>query len=117
MNTADQLEYYLSNGARIVLGEFLKCIYLELFERRHNISRILQAIAGRNIRRALEMFEAILTSGHLSAEAITSNVKGAGEIAIPEYTVLKILMRTEYRFFSDNSGFIANIFFCSDDWQ
>jgi hypothetical protein len=121
-HTEERMEYVLNNGARIVypnsmLGEFLKGIYLEIFERRHNISRVLQGIAGRDVRRALEMFEAILTSGHLSSEAITSNVKGAGTIAIPEYTVLKILMRTEYRFFSDTSGFISNIFYCDDDWQ
>jgi hypothetical protein len=43
-----------------------------------------------------------LNSGHLSADAITSHAKGAGEIIVPEYTILKILMRTEYRFFSEN---------------
>jgi hypothetical protein len=98
-------------------GQFLKEIYLELFERKHNLSRVLQGIAGRDVRRALEMFVSILTSGHLREEAITSLVKGAGEIAIPEYTVLKIRMRTEYRFFSDNSGFISNIFYFDEEWE
>lgn len=121
-NTQDRLEYFLGSGAKIVypksmLGEFLKGIYLELFEHKHNVSRILQGIAGRDVRRALEMFVAILTSGHLREEAITSSAKGAGEIAIPEYTVLKILMRTEYRFFSDNSGFVSNLFYLDDDWE
>jgi hypothetical protein len=78
-----------------MLGEFLKSIYLELFERRHNVSRILQALAGRNIRQALEMFVSILNSGHLREEAITSTAVGAGGIAIPEFRVLRILMRTE----------------------
>lgn len=121
-HTDDRLEYSLSSGARIVypnsmLGEFLKGIYLEIFERKQNVSRILQGIAGLDVRRALEMFVAILTSGHLTAEAITSSAKGAGEIAIPEYTVLKILMRTEYRFFSDASGFVTNLFHCDENWQ
>jgi hypothetical protein len=100
-----------------MLGEFLKGIYLELFERKHNVSRILQGIAGRDVRRALEMFVAILTSGHLREEAITSSARGAGGIAIPEYTVLKILMRTEYRFFSDHSGFVSNVFHLDDAWE
>lgn len=121
-HTEDRLDYRLGNGAKIsypnsMLGEFLKGIYLELFERRHNVSRILQGIAGADVRRALDMFVSILTSGHLSTDAITSSAKGAGGIAIPEYTVLKILMRTEYRFFSDTSGFVANIFYCSDEWE
>jgi hypothetical protein len=121
-HAGERLEYYLGSGAKIVypnsmLGEFLKSIYLELFERKHNLSRILQGIAGRDVRHALEMFVSILNSGHLREEAITSTVKGAGMIAIPEYTVLKILMRTEYRFYSDVSGFVSNIFHCEDDWE
>jgi hypothetical protein len=121
-NSPDTLEYHLNSGMRIrypnsMLGEFLKSIYLELFERRHNISRILQALAGRNIREALEMFVSILNSGHLGEEAITSTAVGARGIAIPEYRILRILMRTEYRFFNHNSGFVSNIFHFDEDWQ
>jgi hypothetical protein len=99
-----------------MLGDFLKSIYLELFDRKHNVSRVLQGLAGRDVRRALDMFVSILNSGHLREEAITSTVKGAGGISIPEYRVLKILMRTEYRFFNDNSGFVANIFDFNEAW-
>ncbi len=121
-HAAEKLEYVLDSGARIVypkglLGEFLKEIYLELFGRRRNISWILEGIAGRDVRRALEMFVSILNSGHLSEEAITSNVRGAKSILIQERLVLKILMRTEYRFFSKGSGFITNIFDFNDDWE
>lgn len=118
----NRLEFTLDNGAKIVyprtmLGEFLKGIYLELFVNKHNAGRVLQGIAGRDVRRALEMFVSILNSGHLSAEAITSHAKGARGIAVPEYMILKILMRTEYRFFSENSGFVSNIFYFDDDWE
>ena len=118
-NTPQTLEYSLSNGARIIypnsmLGEFLKGVYLELFDRKHNVSRVLQGLAGRNVRRALDMFVSVLNSGHLQEEQITSVAKGAGGIAIPEHRVLKILMRTEYRFFSEFSGFVSNIFHIED---
>jgi hypothetical protein len=121
-NTPNTLEYSLSSGIRIrypntMLGDFLKSIYLELFDRKHNVSRVLQGLAGRDVRRALDMFVSILNSGHLQEEAITSTAKGAGGIAIPEYRILKILMRTEYRFFNDNSGFVANIFHSEEDWE
>src|SRR6185369_13305307 len=49
--------------------------------------------------------------------AITSTAVGAGGLAIPEYRVLRILMRTEYRFFNNNSGFVSNIFYFDEDWQ
>lgn len=118
----EKLEYTLQSGVRIVypnnmLGQFLRGVYLDLFEKRHNVSRILQGIAGRDVRRALEMFVSILQSGHLKEESITSVAKGAGEFSIQEWTVLKILMRTEYRFFNDNSGFVKNIFYTDSQWE
>ena len=94
-NSPDTLEYHLSSGMRIrypnsMLGQFLKSIYLELFDRRHNVSRILQGLAGRDVRRALDMFVSILNSGHLGDDAITSTAIGARGIAIPEYRILRI---------------------------
>jgi len=119
-NSPDILEYHLSSGMRIrypnsMIGEFLRSIYLELFDRQHNVSRILQGLAGRDMRRALDMFVSILNSGHLRDESITATAVGG--IAIPEYRVLRILMRTEYRYFNNDSGFVSNIFYFDEDWQ
>jgi hypothetical protein len=120
--TEDRLSYELPNGIRISypntrVGEFLKGLYVDIFHNRKNISRVLQGLAGADVRKALDMFVAILTSGHLGEDALTSQMQGAGSIAIPEYTVLKILMRTEYRFFSDSSGFVKNIFGFEQEWE
>jgi hypothetical protein len=119
---ADVQSYTLPTGFRITypksaVGTFLRELYLELFERTHNIPRILEALAGWDARRALEMFVSIITSGHLSEVAITSRVVGGGGHAIREYDVLKILMRTDYRFASDQSGTITNIFRFDPDWE
>ena len=113
--------YTLQTGLRITypksaVGIFLHELYLELFERTHNIPRILESLAGSDARKALEMFVSIITSGHLSETAITSRVMG-GQHAIREYIVLKILMRTDYRFASDQSGVITNIFRFDPDWE
>ena len=120
--TEDRLVYTLPNGMRISypntrVGEFLKTLYIDIFHNRRNISRVLQGLAGADVRKALDMFVAILTSGHLSEDALTSQTQGAGGIAIPEYTVLRILMRTEYRYFSDESGFVKNIFKFEHEWE
>lgn len=114
-------EYILDNGARVLLptgelGDFLKSLYLYLFGRRNNVSRVLEALAGRDVRRALEMFVSIVISGHLSTSAITSTARGAGQIPISEYRILRILMRTDYRFFSDTSGYVTNIFGYNNEW-
>lgn len=99
------------------LEKFLRHLYSDIFDRRRNISRVLEALAGRNVRRALDMFINIIVSGHLNVTAVTSTVIGGGGIPITEQDILKILMRTEYKFFSDRSGFVSNIFASSPDWQ
>jgi hypothetical protein len=115
-HAAEKQEYTLDNGARVILpkgdlGNFLHSLYSLLFGQRTNVARVLEALAGRDVRKALEMFVSIVTSGHLSTSAITSAVKGEGSIPITEFHILRILMRTDYRFFSDASGYTSNILY------
>jgi len=117
----DTVTYTLSSGTRISYprskaGEFLNAIYSEIFQRPRNISTIVEALAGRDVRRALDMFMSIITSGHMSEENITNIARGSRENAISEYQIIRILMRGDYRYFSENSGFIANIFYCDSNW-
>jgi hypothetical protein len=121
LHAPEKQEYTLDNGARVILpkgelGNFLKSLYSLIFGRRTNVARVLEALAGRDVRRALEMFASIVTSGHLSTSAITSNVRGEGAFPISEHQIILILMRTDYRFFSDTSGYISNIFYYDNDW-
>jgi hypothetical protein len=118
----ERQEYFLDNNIRVTLpksdvGDFLKALYMLLFGGRNNVARILEALAGRDVRKALEMFVGIVTSGHLSPSAITSNVLGKGSVPINERDILRILMRADYEFFSDNNGSnITNIFHYDNEW-
>ncbi|MES1199256.1 MAG: type I restriction enzyme HsdR N-terminal domain-containing protein, partial [Pseudomonadota bacterium] len=121
-HTPKTQEFVLDNGYRMIvpsgeLGMFLHRLYIELFGKRRNVARVLEALSGSDVRRALEMFVSIVTSGHLSASAITSNVLGEGAIPLAEFHIIRILMRTEYRFFSERSGYVTNIFHYEDDWD
>lgn len=98
-------------------GVFLTGIYNELFQRPNNVSRVLEALAGRNVRRALDMFFAIVTSGHMPDDVIASVAQGTGFRGFPEYITLRALIRQDYRFFNNNSGFVANIFYCDTRWK
>jgi hypothetical protein len=111
----DDQYYAIESGLRIrythaELEGFLKRLYAALFDRRRNISRVLEALAGKDVRRALAMFVAIIISGHLSTTAIASHTLGSGEVVLKEHVILKILMRRDRRLFSKDSGFIQNIF-------
>jgi hypothetical protein len=120
-NANEKQEFFLDNGARVLLpkgdlGNFLKVLYSMLFGTRTNVARILEALAGRDVRKALEMFVSIVTSGHLSTSAILSNVRGAAGFPISEFHIIRILMRADYRFFSENNDTITNMFHYSNDW-
>lgn len=115
------IKYQTPSGANISYskdkaGDFLRGVYLELFQRPTNISRILEALAGRNVRKALDMFMAIINSGHMPEDLIATVASGQQIRKFPEYLILRILMRQDYRFFSEASGFVANILYCGTNW-
>jgi hypothetical protein len=117
----EQVKYKTRSGLQVSYpkrraGEFLRGIYAELFQKPTNLSRILEALAGRNVRRALDMFMAILTSGHMPEEVIASVVQGSGFRSFPEYRILRALMRQDYRFFNNDTGFVANLLHCEPRW-
>ena len=123
LRDADATQTYdLENGLRVTfpktaLGGFLHQLYSELFGQNRNMARLVESLAGLDVRRALEIFSSIITSGHLSTNAITSTVKGDKEFPITDVVILKILMRTSYRLFSDHSGFVTNIFYFDEAWD
>ena len=116
----DRLSYETKGGRvtypKELVGEFLDKIYTEIFNTHKNIGRLIQGLAGRDVRRALEIFEKILRSGHLSEEHITRRVTGRGEFELGEDLILKAVMRGDYRFHSETSGFVANVLYCSSAW-
>lgn len=121
-NVTDKLEYMTSSGLRFtyprtMIGEFLKEIYILVFDQFENVSRVIQGLAGRDVRKSLEIFERILRSGHLSEEAITSKVRGGSEFAVSEDVILKTVMRGDYKFYSEHSGYVANIYHTDDSWE
>jgi hypothetical protein len=120
--TPEQINFKTRSGVSVIYpnsraGEFLSGIYHELFVSKSNVSRVLEALAGRNVRRALDMFFAIITSGHMPEELIASVAQGKGMRNFPEHLILRALMRQSYRFFNNNTGFVANIFHCEGRWK
>ena len=119
-NTNQLGTYELPSGATVrfpqtQLGHFIRSLYADLFQSNRRVTWLLEALAGRNIRRALQMFSQILLSGHLNEADLTRTIMSNGVYHIPENLVIKILMRTDYLLFSEDSGFTSNIFACPDE--
>ena len=91
------------------LGAFLQRVYEALFGGEHQVGRIVDALAERDVREALGMFARILASGHFNADRVIGIGTG-GSARIEHDQLIKILMRSDYRLYSEQSGFIYNIF-------
>jgi len=109
-----RLTYELKNGMRIEypatnLGRYLLALYVSVFDQTRKIGLILEAISGRDTRRGLEMFTEILRSGYFPEDLIFSITEGKRRTMVPEWLIIRILMRTGHRLYSSKRGYIANI--------
>ena len=117
-NSNKNLEYELPNGITIQypatkLGKYLFSIYRSIFDPSRKVSVILEAISGKNTRRALEIFTEILISGYIKEDIIFSITEG-GNKGIPEWLIIRVLMRTNHRYYASDHGYIYNIFSTPD---
>jgi hypothetical protein len=96
------------------LSMFLQHVYDALFGGEHQVGRIVDALAERDVREALGMFARILASGHFDADRVIGIGTG-GNPTIGNDQLIKILMRSDYRLYSEQSGFIHNIFWAPAD--
>src|SRR5712691_1757784 len=109
-----EIEQPTSSGLRFLyskehLGAFLQNVYDALFGGEHQVGRIVDTLAERDVREALGMFARILASGHFNADRVIGIGTG-GSAKIEHDQLIKILMRSDHRLYSEQSGFIYNIF-------
>jgi hypothetical protein len=109
-----KVEQTASSGMRFrynkdQLGTFLQTVYEALFGGDQEVGRIVDALAERDVRDALGMFSRMLSSGHFNADRVISIGTG-GRSDIKHDMLIKILMRADYRLYSEEAGFIRNLF-------
>lgn len=109
------LSYSLPNGMKVEypsskLGMFLASIMRSLYEHDTFLRRMITGLAGRDVRRALEIFLEFCTSGHIDESEILKITTAQGHYALPYHVVSKVLLRRNRRFFDGDSSFVKNIF-------
>jgi hypothetical protein len=92
-------------------------LYIDIFRGNRKIGWVLEALSGRDVRRALEMFSRILMSGHLDERRVTGTMLGTVEFVIAESLIVRILMKTDYMFFLEGHGFVSNIMYADPEWK
>jgi hypothetical protein len=92
------------------LGSYLAAVYVDLFQKKRRITLVLEGLSGKNARKSLEMFGAVLTSAHFDTRDFTNVALTFGAHHIQETILLRALMRTNYLYFKPGHGFVKNIY-------
>jgi hypothetical protein len=111
------LSYTLGNGIKVEypsskLGVFLASIMRSIYDHDAFIRRMVTGIAGRDIRRAIEIFLEFCTSGHIDEAQILKITTMEGQHALPYFTVANILLRMNKRFYDGDESYVKNLFQC-----
>jgi hypothetical protein len=113
-----RLSYVLPNGIRVEYpasdqGMYLASILTSLYEHDRFLRRILSGLAGRNIRKAIEMFLDFCSSGHINEGEILKIRKANGNYVLPIRIVAQVLLRMNRRFYDGDKSHVKNIFQCA----
>jgi len=111
------LSYVLPNGMKVSYpasdqGMYLTCILRSLYEHDKFLRRILTGLAGRDVRRALEIFIEFCSSGHIGDDEIFKIRQLQGRHTLPLALVSRVLLRINRRFYDGDASHVKNVFQC-----
>ena len=114
------LEYQLPNKMRVTfpaekLAYFLTSILKSLFEHDKYLRRMIVGLAGRDLRRAMEIFLDFCKSGHITESEIFKICQAEGNYRIPFDIVSRVLMRMNRRFYNSDNSYVKNVFYSNPD--
>ena len=106
--------YYLPNGWKVNYPStdelhYLKSILTSLFQNTF-FKRLISGLAGRDIRKGIEVFLDFCKSGHISEHEILKIKKTKGAFKLPNHIISRVFMRGNRLFYSDDESRIKNIF-------
>jgi hypothetical protein len=111
--------YFVSNGMRIEckrkdVGSYLKTMLASLFQN-HFSKRLIVGLAGRNIRKGIEVFLDFCKSGYISEDDILRIQTTEGAFSLPPHIVTLIMLKGRRLFYEDPNSRIKNLFHCDRD--
>lgn len=115
----DKFIYYLPNNMKVEcerdeVAKYLKSMVSSLFQDQL-FRRIITGLAGRNIRKGLEILLDFCKSGHVSEGEILKIRTSHGEHKLPSHMIAKILLKGKRKFYNDLESNLKNLFDSSDE--
>lgn len=106
--------YYLPNNYKVEckrneVGTYLSCIIKSLFQD-NLFRRIITGLAGRNIRKGIEILLDFCKSGHILESEILKIRQSNGNYCLPPHLIMRILLRGKRRYYCDEYSSIKNLF-------
>jgi hypothetical protein len=107
--------YNLPNGFRVEYpasdqGYYLSSMLKSIFEHDRYVRRMIVGLAGRNIRRAMEIFLEFCNSGYIGEDQIFKIRQSEGQHILPLNIVARVLLRSNRRFYDSDNSYMKNIF-------
>lgn len=114
-NPNETLSYTTSRGYTVTYkrkdqGSYLRCLKRAVFDYDNFLRNMIIGLAGRNIRKAMEIFLEFCKSGHISDDDIFKIKATNGEHRLSRETLSNVVFRIDKRFFSDGHGYVRNVF-------
>ncbi|PBQ34690.1 RNA-binding protein [Sphingobacteriaceae bacterium] len=106
--------YTLSNGFKVSYPSsdelhYLKSILTSLFQSNF-FKRLISGLAGRDIRRGIEIFLDFCKSGHITDKEILKMKQTKGEFRIPNHIISRVFLRGNLVYYSDANSRVKNLF-------
>lgn len=93
---------------------YMRSVITTLFQDA-DFKSIIKGLAGRNIRRGLEVVLDFCKSGHISTDQILKMRLSIGEYRLPPHLVYKVLLKGNRRYFSDDKSRLLNVFYSDNN--
>lgn len=115
-----RISYNLPNGMTVVypateLACYLNSILKSIFEYDKHLRRMIVGLAGRDLRKAMEIFIEFCTSGHIGEDEILKIQQSEGKYVIRYHVIARVLLRMNRRFYSSDKSYVKNLFECEPD--
>ncbi|MCU7217562.1 type I restriction endonuclease [Pseudomonas sp. VE 196-7] len=113
-NQKSKFIYTLPNNMRVEcarseVATYIQSVISSLFQDTF-FKRIITGLAGRNIRKGLEILLDFCKSGHIGEDELLKARQSNGGHKLPNYLIAKILLKSKRKYYSDNESHIKNLF-------
>jgi len=118
--TASALSYQLPNGIKVTYPAEDQALYLasilrSLYAHDRFVRQVMTGLAGRDVRKAMEIFLDFCMSGHIGEDEIFKIRFLEGHHVLPISVVARVLLRMSRRFYDGNRSHLKNIVQCDPD--